>query len=305
MWAELKSIFLFWIDKGVKIFRVDNPHTKSLNFWDWVIHEIKKDHPDVLFLAEAFTRPKVMYGLAKRGFTQSYTYFTWRYTKHELITYCSELVNSRVSEFFRPNFWPNTPDILPEFLQITNQSGYIQRLILAATLSSNYGIYGPAFELMDKIPVEPGKEEYLNSEKYEIKNWDLENSKSLKKIISRINKIRRENKALQNTRSLQFHDIDNEALICYSKTAGDLSNIILVVVNLDPYHIHSGWLKFPLQKLNIDGHVPYQVHDLLSGDYFLWNGERNYVEVNPGIIPAHIFKVRRKVRSEKDFDYFM
>ncbi len=166
LWEELKSVFLFWIEKGVKIFRVDNPHTKSFNFWGWAIQSIKKEHPDVIFLAEAFTRPKVMYNLAKQGFTQSYTYFTWRNTKYDLETYCNELVNTEAREFFRPNFWPNTPDILPEFLQVTNRAGFIQRIALAATLSSNYGIYGPAFELMENEPTKPGKEEYLNSEKY-------------------------------------------------------------------------------------------------------------------------------------------
>lgn len=305
LWEELKSVFLFWIDKGVKIFRVDNPHTKSLRFWGWCIQKIKKDHPDIIFLSEAFTRPKVMYSLAKQGFTQSYTYFTWRHTKYELMKYCEELVNTEVRDFFRPNFWPNTPDILSEFLQVTNRAGFIQRIALAATLSSNYGIYGPAFELMENTPVQPGKEEYLDSEKYEIKNWDIDQPSNLKKIIKRINKIRKENVALQNTHSLKFHDIDNEALVCYSKTSDDLSNIILVVISLDPYHTHSGWLKFPLEEFEMDPHVPFQVHDLLSGAYFLWNGDHNYVEINPGIMPVHIFRVRRKVRSERDFDYFM
>ena len=305
LWEELKSVFLFWIDKGVKIFRVDNPHTKSLKFWGWAIREIKKKYPDVIFLAEAFTRPKVMYNLAKNGFTQSYTYFTWRNTKYDIVTYCEELVNTEVRQFFRPNFWPNTPDILPEFLQVANRAGYIQRLVLAATLSSNYGMYGPAFELMDRTPVRPGKEEYLNSEKYEIKNWDINNSGSLKKIISRVNAIRNENKALQNTHSLKFHHIDNEALICYSKASDDLNNIILVVVSLDPHHTHSGWLHFPVREFGMEEHDPYQVHDLISGAFYHWEGEHNFVEINPGVFPVHIFRVRRKVRSEKDFDYFM
>jgi starch synthase (maltosyl-transferring) len=215
------------------------------------------------------------------------------------------LVNTDAREFFRPNFWPNTPDILPEFLQVTNRAGYIQRIALAATLSSNYGIYGPAFELMENDPIKPGKEEYLNSEKFEIKDWDFENPNSLKKIIGRINNIRKENKALQNTHSLKFHDIDNEALVCFSKTSDDLSNIILVVVSLDPHHTHSGWLRFPLREIEMEDHGPYQVHDLISGSYFLWNGEHNFVEINPGVMPVHIFKVRRKVRTERDFDYFM
>ena len=305
LWEELKSVFLFWIEKGVKIFRVDNPHTKSFNFWGWAIREIKKEHPDVIFLAEAFTRPKVMYNLAKQGFTQSYTYFTWRNSKYELETYLNELVNSKAREFFHPNFWPNTPDILPEFLQVANRAGYIQRLALAATLSSNYGIYGPAFELMENEPVAPGKEEYLNSEKYEIKNWNFEDPKSLRKIIARVNQIRHENTALQNTHSLKFHAIDNDALVCYSKASDDLSNIILVVVTLDPHHTHSGWLHFPLKEFGMEGHDSYQVHDLISGAHFLWSGEHNFVELDPGVMPVHIFKVRKKVRTERDFDYFM
>ncbi len=305
LWEELKSIFLFWIEQGIKIFRVDNPHTKSFRFWEWVIRELKNKEPDLIFLAEAFTRPSLMYNLAKRGFTQSYTYFTWRNTKYDLTAYCKELVSTEAKEFFRPNFWPNTPDILPEFLQFTNRAGYIQRIILAATLSSNYGIYGPAFELMENVPTSPGKEEYLNSEKYEIKNWDINNPGNLNKIIKRVNKIRKENTALQNTHSLKFHEIDNEALVCFSKTSDDLSNIILVVVSLDEHYTHSGWLKFPIEEFEMDKNVPFQVHDLLSDAYFLWNGERNYIEVNPGIMPAHIFKVRRKIRSEKDFDYFL
>ncbi len=305
MWEELKGVFEFWIGQGIRIFRVDNPHTKSFRFWGWVIGEIRESHPDVIFLSEAFTRPKVMYQLAKRGFTQSYTYYTWRYTKYDLTTYMEELVNGETGEFFRPNFWPNTPDILPEFLQMTNRAGYIQRLILAATLSSNYGIYGPAFELMENRPVQPGKEEYLDSEKYELKQWDLNSPGSLRKIIKRINLLRKENRALQNTRSLTFHPIDNEALICYSKTSDDLGNIILTVVNLDPYHTQAGWVRLPLEKFGLDPDEPFQVHDMLSGAFFLWSGESNFVEIDPGIMPAHIFKLRRKVRNERDFDYFM
>ncbi len=305
LWEELKSIFIYWIQQGVHIFRVDNPHTKSFRFWGWVISEVRKSHPDVIFLSESFTRPKVMHQLAKQGFSQSYTYFTWRHSKYDLTTYLEDLVKGEAREFFRPNFWPNTPDILPEFLQLANRAGYLQRLILAATLSSNYGIYGPAFELMERTPTQPGKEEYMNSEKYEIKQWDTSDPQSLQKIIKRINKIRKENRALQNTHSLKFHQIDNEALICYSKTTDDLTNMILVVVNLDPHHTHSGWLQIPLAHFGLDPHVSYQVHDLLSGSFFLWTGEHNFVEINPGVMPAHIFKVRRKLRSERDFDYFM
>ena len=305
LWEELKSIFHFWIDKGIKIFRVDNPHTKSLRFWGWVINEIKETHPETIFLAEAFTRSKVMYQLAKRGFTQSYTYFTWRNTKHELTSYFNELINTDVKEYFRPNLWPNTPDILPEFLQVTGRPGFIIRLILAATLGSNYGIYGPAFELMENEATEPGSEEYLNSEKYEIRQRNLRIKESLKSLIARINKIRYENEALQNNHSLSFHHIDNENLISYSKHTDDYSNIVLVVVNLDPNHTHSGWVNFLADEFITTGNRSYQVHDLLANSFYLWNGNTNYVEINPGIVPAHIFRVRRKVRTERDFDYFM
>ncbi len=305
MWEEFKSIFVFWIEQGVKIFRVDNPHTKPLRFWGWLIEEIHKQYPEVIFLAEAFTRPKVMYQLAKRGFTQSYTYFTWRNTKWELTKYFEELVQSEVGEFLRPNLWPNTPDILPEFLQISGRSGFLIRIILAATLSSSYGIYGPAFELMENQPKESGSEEYLDSEKYEIKNWNINNKNSLKTILKMINRIRFENPALHNNSSLRFHETEDENLIAYSKYSYDLSNIVLVVVNLDPHHTHSGWVHISGSDFEIKDHEIYQVHDLLGGAHYLWNGQVNYIELNPEIMPAHIFRVRRKVRTEQDFDYFM
>ena len=273
--------------------------------WEWLISRIRSRYPDSIFLAEAFTRPRIMEHLAMIGFTQSYTYFTWRNTKSELTTYMEELTRQEVRDFFRPNFWPNTPDILPEFLQVTNRAGFIQRLFLAATLSSNYGIYGPAFELMENQPVALGKEEYLNSEKYEIRHWNTGNSGSLRKIIAHINRIRKENPALQNTHSLQFHPIDNEALICYSKKSEGMDNIILVVVNLDPHHTHSGWINLPLEEFGLEPHNPYQVHDLVSGSFYLWHGPHNYVEINPGVMPAQVFRIRRKVRTEQDFDYFM
>lgn len=305
LWEEMKSIFDFWIEQGVKIFRVDNPHTKSLAFWAWLIPEIQKQHPDTVFLSEAFTRPKVMYQLAKLGFTQSYTYFTWRNTKWELTRYFRELTQTEAGEFFRPNLWPNTPDILPEFLQVSGRPGFIIRYILAATLSSTYGIYGPAFELMENHPTQYGKEEYNDSEKYELKHWDLDNRKSLKPVIRQVNRIRKENPALHNNHSLQFHETENESLIAYSKYTDDMSNIILVVVNLDPWHTHSGWLHFPVSEFGMKEHDSYQVHDMLGGAYYLWSGPAYYVELDPGVMPAHIFRVRRKVRTEHDFDYFM
>ncbi len=305
LWGELKSIVLFWIDQGVYIFRVDNPHTKPFCFWEWLINEVKKDHPGVIFLSEAFTRPKVMYRLAKLGFTQSYTYFAWRNTKWELGHYFTELTQAEVREFFRPSLWPNTPDILNEYLQMGGRPAFMVRLVLAATLGANYGIYGPAFEVWENQPRELGSEEYLNSEKYGIRHWDITGSDSLRDFIARVNRIRRENPALQGDWSLRFHPADNEQLICYSKHSKDLSNVIVVVVNLDPHHAHAGWVELPLSDLGLYPQRPYQVHELLSDARYLWHGPRNYVEVDPQVVPAHIFQVRRRVRTERDFDYFM
>ncbi|MFO7866054.1 MAG: alpha-1,4-glucan--maltose-1-phosphate maltosyltransferase [Candidatus Aminicenantes bacterium] len=304
LWEELKSVVLFWAEKGVRIFRVDNPHTKPFAFWEWLIREVKNDYPDVLFLSEAFTRPKVMYRLAKIGFSQSYTYFTWRNSKWEIQEYLRELTQTSVRDFFRPNFWPNTPDILPETLQHGGRPAFITRLVLAATLSSNYGMYGPAFELAVGGAV-PGKEEYLNSEKYEIKHWDRRRPDSLRDIIARVNQIRRENPALQTTWNLRFFDVDNEYLLCYGKADDDLSNFILVAVNLDPFHIQSGWISLPLADLGIKPDQQVLVYDLISGDKYFWQGHRNYVELNPHVLPVHIFKVYRRMKREQDFDYFM
>jgi starch synthase (maltosyl-transferring) len=305
LWKELKSIVLFWIEQGIRIFRVDNPHAKPFPFWEWLITEIKMSYPDVIFLSEAFTRPKVMYQLAKLGFTQSYTYFTWRNTKWELIQYFTELTQTGVREYLRPNLWPNTPDILTEYLQFGERAAFMARLILAATLGASYGVYGPAFELCENRAKEPGSEEYLDSEKYEIKNWDLAKPNSLKDFIARVNRIRRESPALHSDWSLRFHQVDNEQLICYSKRTDDLSNVVLLVVNLDPHHTQSGWVEFPLEELGVDPRKPYQMHDLLSDARYLWQGSLNYVELNPQIVPAHVFRMRRRVRTERDFDYYM
>jgi starch synthase (maltosyl-transferring) len=304
LWEELKSIVLFWIDKGVRIFRVDNPHTKPFSFWEWLIKEIKEEFPDVIFLSEAFTRPKVMYRLAKLGFTQSYTYFSWRNTKRELMEYLTELSKTEAREYFRPNFWPNTPDILPEHLQYGGRPAFMIRLVLAATLSSNYGIYGPAFELCIDEALS-GKEEYLHSEKYEIKHWDWESPGHLRDFIARVNRIRKENAALQMTWNLRYYEVDNESLFFYGKTTPDLSNILLMVVNLDPFHTQNGWVRVPLEELGLDAHQPYLVHDLLSDDKYIWQGERNYVELNPQVLPANIFRVRKRLKRETDFDYFV
>jgi starch synthase (maltosyl-transferring) len=305
LWQELKSVILYWIEQEVRIFRVDNPHTKPFVFWEWLISEIQADYPDVIFLAEAFTRPKPMYRLAKLGFTQSYTYFAWRSTKTELEEYFTELTHSDVREYFRPNLWPNTPDILTAELQHGGRPAFMARFVLASTLGASYGIYGPAFELCEDRPREAGSEEYLNSEKYEIKQWEIERTDSLKEVIGLVNRIRRENPALHRDESLHFHPTDNDQLICYSKSTPDGSNVILVVVNLSPYHTHSGWVQLDLDHLWLDPAHPFQVQDQLTNAYYRWDGPRNYIEINPHSAPAHIFRVRRRLRTEQDFDYYM
>jgi starch synthase (maltosyl-transferring) len=305
LWTELASVVEFWIEQGVRIFRVDNPHTKPFALWEWLIARIKRRWPDVIFLAEAFTRPKVMYALAKRGFSQSYTYFTWRTSRQELSAYFRELGTPPVCDFMRPNLWPNTPDILTEQLQFGGRAAFMGRLVLAATLGASYGIYGPAFELMEHAPREPGSEEYLGSEKYQLRHWEIARRDSLKDFITRINRIRREHAALQSDRSLVFHATDNEALIAYSKCAGDGSDCIIAVVNLDPNYVQSGWLTLDTRTLGLDDTQPFQVHDLLSDARFLWRGARNFVSLDPAVGPAHILRVRRRVRTERDFDYFL
>jgi len=305
LWQELRSVILYWIEQDVRIFRVDNPHTKPFAFWEWLIHEIQEDYPDVIFLAEAFTRPKPMYRLAKLGFNQSYTYFAWRSTKAELMEYFTELTHSDVREYFRPNLWPNTPDILTEELQRGGRPAFMARFVLAATLGASYGIYGPAFELCEGRPREAGSEEYLDSEKYEIKQWEIERADSLKDFIGLVNQIRRENPALHGDESLHFHSTDNDQLVCYSKSTPIGSNVILVVVNLSPYHTHSGWVQLDLDHLGLDLDHPFQVQDLLTNAYYRWDGPRNYIEINPHSAPAHIFRVRRWLRTEQDFDYYM
>ncbi len=305
LWRELKGVFEFWIARGIKIFRVDNPHTKPFPFWEWLIGELKADHPDVILLAEAFTRPKVMYRLAKLGFTQSYTYFAWRNTREELERYFHELTRTEIREFFRPNLWPNTPDILTDYLQNGGRPAFIARLVLAATLGASYGIYGPPFELCEHVPREPGSEEYLHSEKYEIRDWDLDAPHTLRPLIARINGIRRAHAALQSNHSLRFHPVDNDQLLCYSKQSDDGASTIIVAVNLDPHHTQAGTVDLSLDELGIDGERPYQVHDLLSEARYTWQGGRNYVELDPHVVPAHVFRVRHRLRSERDFEYYV
>lgn len=289
---ELKSVVLFWISHGIRIFRVDNPHTKAFVFWEWMIREVQREYPDVIFLAEAFTRPKIMYRLAKLGFTQSYTYFAWKNTKEELMKFATEITQPPVSEFFRPNLWPNTPDILNEYLQKGGRPASIARLILAATMGANYGIYGPAFELIENRPVREGSEEYLDSEKYQIRVWNRDDPRSLKEIIRRVNIIRRESIALQNNLHLEFHPTDNPELIAYSKTSEDRADKILVIVNLDPVNRQMGWVDVVLSEFRLAPGESFELQDLLTDRKYVWQGSRNYVELNPAYLPAHIFRVQ-------------
>ncbi len=303
LWNELLKVILFWVEQGVRILRVDNPHTKPFSFWEWALNKVKAQYPDVLFLSEAFTRPRVMYRLAKLGFSQSYTYFTWRNTKAELTEYFTELTQSEVREYFRPNLWPNTPDILHEFLQVGGWPAFAIRLVLAATIGANYGIYGPAYELGENTSYQPGSEEYLNSEKYELKHRDLNAPQSLQALISRVNQARRANPALQRNDTLRFHKTDNPMLLCYSKTSVDLSNVVVVVVSLDPSHAQAGWLELDNEALGIPADQAFEVEDLLANHRFLWQGRRNYVEVAPPV-PARLLLAHRRMRTERDFDYF-
>jgi len=323
LWRELESVFQFWVDQGVRTFRVDNPHTKPFGFWEWCIGRLKARHPELLFLAEAFTRPRRMYRLAKLGFSQSYTYFAWRNEKSELERYLTELTHSDVAEYFRPSFWPNTPDILTEYLQTGGRAAFMVRVALAGTLCSTYGIYGPAFELLEHEPREPGSEEYLHSEKYEVRSWDLERPDSLRGFIGRLNRIRRENPALHENRTLRFHFVDNPQLIAYSKASGtpdvrslnpygDVllppplvpppgsadNNVILTVVNLDPAHTQSGWIEVPLGTFGIDAARPFEVEDLLTGTRYPWRGAWNYVELNPRVSPAHVLRITQASISD-------
>ncbi|MBL7861725.1 MAG: alpha-1,4-glucan--maltose-1-phosphate maltosyltransferase [Cyclobacteriaceae bacterium] len=290
LWDELKSVFLFWIEQGVKIFRVDNPHTKPIPFWHWVILEIQKDHPDIIFLSEAFTRPKIMASLAKVGFTQSYTYFTWRVSKQELIDYVNELVFGPSRNYFRPNFWPNTPDILPYHLQHQGENIFILRYAMAATLSSNYGVYGPAYEFYENTPIE-GREEYFNSEKYEVRHYDWKRTNRMTDIMSLLNKIRKENEAMQSTWNIQFCPIENNQILAYLKATDDLKNIILVVVNLDPQRGQSGFVQLPKDRLKLTDKINIKVHDLITDEHYTWTQEWNYVDLNPNKMPFHVLKL--------------
>jgi starch synthase (maltosyl-transferring) len=304
LWNELRSIVTFWAGHGVRIFRVDNPHTKPFRFWQWLIFEVQREHPDVIFLSEAFTRPKVMAHLARIGFTQSYSYFTWRNTKSELTEYMTELTQTPIRDFMRPNLFANTPDILHEYLQVGGRAAFTTRLVLAATLGASYGVYGPAFELCEGRAV-PGTEEYVDSEKYQVRRWALDAPGHIREIVARVNRARRENPALQYDHTLRFLDVDDDQLLAYLKRSPDGTNVVVVVVNLDPHHAREATLRLPLEVLGIAPDESFQVHDLLGEARYLWRGERNYVRLDPRALPAHLFVLRRKVATEKDFDYYL
>ncbi len=302
LWRGLADVFLTWCARGVRTFRVDNPHTKPIPFWAWCLAEVRAQYPDAIFLSEAFTRPLLLEMLAKIGFSQSYTYFTWRTTQRELTDYLTHLTTAPRSEFLVPNLWPNTPDILPEHLQLGGRPAFAQRVVLAATLSSSYGIYGPSYELCDGRPV-PGHEEYADSEKYQLRDWDLDAPHSLRHLLTRLNRIRREHPALQTNATLRFHPCEEEGLLAYSKTSGD--DAIICVVDLDPYHRRGGWITLDLAALGLAPDQAFQVHDLLGDARYRWQGARCYVELDPHQMPAHVFAVKRTVRREQGFDYYL
>ena len=291
LWAEMKSIVLFWAEHGVRIFRVDNPHTKPVAFWEYLITGVREKYPDTIFLSEAFTRPKMMKALAKAGFNQSYTYFTWRNTKHELTEYFTELTQTEMSEYFRPNLWPNTPDILPPVLQDGGRPAFMTRVLMAATLSPLYGIYC-GYELCENKAL-PGREEYLDSEKYQFKERDWNAPGNIKDWIARLNKIRKENRALQLYMNLRFYHAENDAILFYGKMTPARDNIILIAVNLDPFRKQHSFVDVPIEEFGQMETDTYQVHDLLNGARYTWRGRQNYVELDPEIQPAHIFLVRR------------
>jgi starch synthase (maltosyl-transferring) len=291
LWAELKSVLDFWIGHGVKIFRVDNPHTKSFAFWEWVIDAIQTEHPEVILLAEAFTRPKVMQTLAKIGFTQSYTYFTWRNYKWEIEEYLTELTQTEMADYFRPNFFANTPDILHEYLVTGGPPAFKIRLVLAALLSPSYGIYS-GFELFENVPVVEGSEEYLNSEKFELRPRATKNTPNLVDYITRINDLRKKHPVLSELKNLRFHEVDKDAIIAFSKSAPNEAPI-LVVVNLNPWHWEEGTVQLDLAALGIDPGEPFEVHDLITDTTYVWHGPWNYIRLDPHEEPAHIFRIGR------------
>ena len=305
MWLALAGVFEHWVGEGVRVFRVDNPHTKAYPFWEWVIARVRALQPEVVFLSEAFTRPRVMHRLAKVGFSQSYTYYTWRNTKQEITAYFTELSSGPGREYFRPNVWPNTPDILPAALQYGGRPVFMARVAMAATLAASYGIYGPAYELLEAQALRAGGEEYLDSEKFERRVWDRTRADSLAEFIAVLNRARRTNPALQSDAGLRFLKIDNEQMIAYAKTSADGANTVVCVVNLDPHHTQSGWVELEQDKLGIQPGQAYQLHDLITGSHFLWHGERNFVSLDPQRTPVHVMELRSRLKRENDFDYFL
>ena len=291
LWIELKNVITFWVGHGVTIFRVDNPHTKPLRFWEWALAEIKLAHPDTIFLSEAFTRPKVMRHLAKGGFSQSYSYFTWRNTSAELTEYLTELTQTPVREYLRPNLFANTPDILHEYLQHGGRPAFIARFVLAATLGASYGIYS-GYELSENVPVKPGSEEYLDSEKYQVRIRDYTQPGNFAGLIARVNQVRKAHPALQRDWGLRFHPSENPQLLCYSKRSEDGTDLLLMVVNLDPFHMQHGFIDVPLGEWGREPSHQLHVHDLLSDEHYIWRGSRNYVRLDPGSRVAHILLVQ-------------
>ncbi len=293
LWEEMKLIILFWVSHDVRVFRVDNPHTKPLAFWEWLITDVRAQHPDVIFLAEAFTRPKMMKALAKAGYTQSYTYFTWRNTKAELTEYLTELCTTDMRYYFRGNFFTNTPDILPFYLQTGGRPAFLIRAFLASTLSTVYGIYS-GFELCENVAI-PDREEYLNSEKYQFKERDWNAPGNIKDYLTKLNQIRGENRALQQYENIRFHTIENDQILFYSKATAGLDNILLFLVTVDPFHSQSGVAYVPLEDFGIGENEPFQVQDLLTDEQFTWRGRRNFVILDPNTRPAHLFRIRRAI----------
>jgi starch synthase (maltosyl-transferring) len=282
-----------WAARGVRIFRVDNPHTKPFAFWEWLIAEIKREHPETIFLSEAFTRPKVMHRLAKVGFDQSYTYFTWRDEKWELSEYFEELAHGQGRTYFCPNVWPNTPDILARSLQHGGRASFVARLVLAGGLSANYGIYGPVFELMWDEPAAPGSEEYLHSEKYEVRHHDLDDPHSLRDVVSRVNAARKAHPSLQRQSGLRFLPVDNEQIIAWMKRDDSGEDVVVGVVNLDPHWVQAGFVELDLAEFGIAAGTPFPVRDLLTDSAYVWQAGRNYVQLDPAETPAHLLALER------------
>jgi starch synthase (maltosyl-transferring) len=299
LWQALLDVVLFWVGHGVRIFRVDNPHTKTFGFWEWLITRVHGGAPDVIFLAEAFTRPRLMQYLAKAGFTQSYTYFTWRNTKPELETYLTELTTNGSQDYFRPNLFANTPDILNEYLQSGGRPAFEARLLLAATLSASYGIYS-GFELCENRPARPGSEEYLDSEKYQIRHRDWDRPGNINALIATVNRIRSEHRALQRNGTLRFCETDNPQLIAFSKTAPGAFDAILVVVNLDPHFMQHGHVRAPIELIGAGELEPFTARDLLTGTEYVWSGAWNYVRFDPGTNQGHILQLEKRDKAHTD-----